>query len=183
MSEKRFGDNTWMEKRPYPGSRLQPFVSAGLLFMALAILVLFSSGDVAVQALVAVVFASIVFSVAVFPQYTEFTGMARTLAGEGVVKAKAGVGLDRFFPLFSLLTMLLAAPLLILFVSPQFFIGALVGIIVGFSFFQIAFTVYVRTWEQSKGVRISRYALVSEDERGRRVVHEYGLRSERSGLG
>ena len=123
---------------------------------------------------------SLVFSVAIFPQYTEFTGIARTLAGEGVVKVKAGNGLDRFFPLFSLFTVLLAAPLLILFVSPQFFIGALVGIIVGFSGFQIAFTVYIRNWEQGNGVRVSRYALVSEDERGRRVVHEYGLRAERS---
>lgn len=172
-----------MEKRPYPGSRLQPFVSAGLLVAALATFVMFSSGDVAVQALVGVVLASLAFSVAIFPQYTEFRGMAGALTSDGVVKAKTGKGWGRFFPLLSLLAVLFAAPLLILFVAPQFFLGAIVGIIVGFSGFQIAFTVYIRNWERGKGVIVSRYALVSKDDKGRRVVLEYGLRAERRRLG
>ncbi len=169
-----------MEKKTYPGSRLQPLVSAGLILAGLATFATFSEGDLAVQTLLLVVFASLVFSVAIFPQYMEFTGMTGALVKEGVAKAKDVKGVRRLFPLFTLLVVLLIAPLLVLFIAPQFFLGALVGIIVGFSGFQLAFTVYIRGWEREKGLKVTRYALVSEDEKGRRTVLEYGLRAERS---
>jgi hypothetical protein len=114
----------------------------------------------------------------------EFKGMVVALERDGVAKAKSVKGLRRFVPLLSLLTMLIFAPILLLAVAPPgLFLGCLMGIIAGFSTFQLAFTFYVRAWGDSKGLRISRYNLVSKDERGKRVVLEYGLRAERAELG
>ena len=170
-----------MEKKPYPGSRVQPFISAGLLVLSLAVFAIFSSGDVVVQALLLVIFASLTFSVAIFPQYTEFTGMAGALVKDGVARAKVTKGIRRFLPLLSLLMVLLVAPILILVVAPPaLFLGSLMGIIAGFAAFQLVFTVYIRNWERVKSLRVSRYQLVSEDERGKRIVTEYGLRAERT---
>jgi len=170
-----------MEKKPYPGSRIQPFVSAGLLMLSLAVFLMFSPGDVVVQALLFVVFASLTFSVAIFPQYTEFMSMADTLVRDGVAKARDVKGLRRLLPLFSLLMVLLVAPILLLVVAPpELFLGSLMGIIAGFTGFQLVFALYVRGWERARGLRVSRYSLVSEDERGYRLVLEYGLRAERT---
>lgn len=170
-----------MEKRPYPGSRVQPFISATLLVLSLAVFAMFSSGDVVVQALLFVIFASLTLSVAIFPQYIEFTGMAGTLVKDGVARAKVTKGIRRFLPLLSLLMVLLVAPILILVAAPPaLFLGSLMGIIAGFAVFQLVFTVYIRNWERVKSLRVSRYQLVSEDERGKRIVTEYGLRTERT---
>jgi hypothetical protein len=181
LSEKRLRKDSWMEKKPYPGSRLQPFISAGLLVMSLLVFLLFSSGEIVVQVLLLVVFASLTFSVAIFPQYIEFTGMAGALVKDGVAKAKVVKGLRRLIPLFSLLLVLLVAPILILVVAPPWlFLGSLMGIIAGFAGFQLGFTLYVRGWERARRLSVSRYSLVSEDERGKRLVLEYGLRAERT---
>ena len=181
MSEKRLRKDSWMEKKPYPGSRLQPFISAGLLLLSLAVLVFFSSGDVVIQALLLIVFASLAFSVAIFPQYMEFTGMAGALVKDGVAKGKVTKGFRRLLPLFSLLVVLFVAPILILLAAPpELFLGSLMGIVVGFAGFQLVFTLYVRGWERARGLSVSRYSLVSEDERGKRLVLEYGLRAERT---
>jgi hypothetical protein len=107
--------------------------------------------------------------------------MTRTLVKEGVAKARVTKGFRRFLPLLSLLVVLIVAPILILIAAPPaLFLGSLMGIIVGFAAFQLAFTVYVRNWERVKSLKVSRYQLISEDERGKRIVLEYGLRAERS---
>jgi hypothetical protein len=181
LSENRLRKDSWVEKKPYPSSRLQSFISAGLLVLSLAAFVMFSSGDVVVQALLLVVFVSLTFSVAIFPKYMEFTGMAGALVTEGVAKARVTKDFRRFLSLFSLLMVLLVAPILILVTAPPaLFLGSLMGIIVGFTSFQLVFTMYIRGWERAKGLRVSRYQLVSEDERGKRLVLEYGLRAERT---
>ena len=179
MDDKRLRRDSWMEKRPFPGGRLQPLVSGLLLVVSLATFVLFSTGDVVVQVLLLVVFASLSFAVGIFPQYSEFTGLSGALVREGAAKAKPGRGMGRYFPFIALLVVLIAAPLLVLFITPQFFLGVLVGVIAGFSGFQLAFTAYVRNWEGEKGLSVSRYALVAEDDRGRQIVLEYGLKAER----
>jgi hypothetical protein len=184
LSDRRLRDESWMEKKTYPGTRMQPFISAGLMLLALTVFAMFASGDVVVQALFLVLFASLTFSVAIFPQYMEFRGMVGGLERDGVAKAKVLKGVRRFIPLLSLLTVLVFAPILLFVAAPPgLFLGCLMGIIVGFSAFQLSFTLYVRTWGNSKGLRISRYNLVSKDERGKRVVLEYGLKAERAGLG
>lgn len=173
-----------MEKKPYPGGRFQPFLSASLLLLSLAVFAMFAVGDVVVQALFLVIFASLTFCVAIFPQYMEFKGMMAALERDGIAKAKAVTGLRKYIPLASLLTVLIFAPILLFIAAPPgLFLGCLMGIVAGFSAFQLAFTFYVRAWGNSKGLRISRYNLVSKDERGKRVVLEYGLRAERAGLG
>ncbi|HIH89107.1 TPA: hypothetical protein HA344_07870 [Candidatus Bathyarchaeota archaeon] len=169
-----------MEKKPYPGSRLQPIFSVALLVLSLVIFTFFAAGNFVIQTLLLVVLASLTFSVAIFPQYIEFSGMAGALVREGTAKARAGKGVRRFAPLLSLLVVLIVAPILILVAAPDFLMGSLMGIIVGFSGFQLAFTLYVRGWERAHGLRLSRYSLISEDERGKRVVIEYGLRAERT---
>jgi hypothetical protein len=184
LSDRRLRDVSWIEKKPYPGSRVQPFLSTGLMIIALIIFVMFAIKDAVVQELFLFIFASLTFSVAIFPQYLEFKGMVGALEREGIAKAKQLKGVRRFIPLLSLLVVLIFAPVLLLFAAPPFlFLGCLMGIIVGFSAFQLVFTLYVRAWGISKGLRVSRYNLVSKDERGKRVVLEYGLRAERVGLG
>jgi hypothetical protein len=181
LSDKTLRKDYWMEKKPYPGSSLQPFVSAGLLVLSLVVFVMFSTGDVVVQALLLIVFASLTFSVTFIPQHLEFTAMADILMKDGIAKAIVTKGLRRFLPLFSLLVVLLVAPILILMaVPPKLFLGSLMGIIIGFTGFQLVFTLYLRGWEKAKGLKVSRYSLISEDERGKRLVIEYGLRAERT---
>jgi hypothetical protein len=173
-----------MEKKPYPGGRFQPVLSALVLLLSLALFSMYATGDVVVQALFLVIFASLTFCVAIFPQYMEFKGMVGALEREKVAKAKTVKGVRRFIPLISLLVVLILAPVLLLIAAPPgIFLGCLMGIIAGFSAFQLAFTAYVRAWGDSKGLKISRYNLVSKDERGKRVVLEYGLRAERAELG
>jgi archaellum biogenesis protein FlaJ (TadC family) len=180
LAEKKLKRESWMEKKPYPGSSLQPIFSAVLLVLSLVIFAFFANGGFVIQTLLLVVLASLTFSVAIFPQYIEFSGMAGALVREGSAKARVGKGIRRFVPLLSLLVVLTVAPVLILVAAPGFFMGSLMGIVVGFSGFQFAFTLYVRGWERAHGLRLSRYSLVSEDERGKRVVLEYGLRAERT---
>jgi hypothetical protein len=180
LSRGKIPRESWMETKPYPGSRYQLLVSAALLLVSLTVFLVFARGNVAVQALLLLVLASLTFSVAIFPQYNEFTGMADVLVKYGLAKARVTKGLNRYTPLLSLLIILVVAPLLILFVAPpELVLGSLMGIIAGFAGFQLTFTLYVRNWERTHGIKVCRYSLVSEDEHGKRITHEYGLRAER----
>jgi len=184
LADRRLRDVSWMEKKPYPGGRFQPVLSASVLLLSLALFAMYATGDVIVHALFLVIFASLTFCVAIFPQYMEFKGMTAALENDKMAKAKTVKGMLRFIPLISLLVVLVLAPVLLLIAAPPgVFLGCLMGIITGFSAFQLVFTAYVRLWGDSKGLKISRYNLVSKDERGKRVVLEYGLRAERAGLG
>jgi hypothetical protein len=180
LSRGKIPKESWMETRPYPGSRYQPLVSTALLLVSLAVFLVFAKGNIAVQALLLLVFASLTFSVAIFPQHNEFTRMADVVVKDGLAKARVTKGVNKYTPLLSLLVVLVIAPLLILFIAPpELVLGSLMGIIAGFAGFQLAFTLYVRNWERTHGIKVCRYSLVSEDEHGKRVTHEYGLKAER----
>jgi len=167
-----------MEMRPYPGSRYQPIVSTILLILSASLFLTSTSADFALNAALFVIFASLTFSVAIFPQYTEFSVMRGDLVKNGAAKSRVSKGLGRLMPLFSLLFVLVVAPILLILVAPPgLFLGAVTGIIAGFSGFQLAFTVYIGRWSKARGLRLSRYTLFSS-EGGKRLVVEYGLRAE-----
>jgi len=167
-----------MEMRPFPGSRYQPIVSAILLLLSASLFLTSTTADFALNAVLFIIFASLTFSVAIFPQYMEFSVMSGDLVKNGAAKSRGGRGLGRLLPLFSLLFIIVVTPILLILIAPPgLFLGAVTGIITGFSGFQLAFTVYIGRWSKARGLRLSRYTLFSSEE-GKRLVVEYGLRAE-----
>jgi membrane protein implicated in regulation of membrane protease activity len=168
-----------METRPYPGSRYQHIVSAILLILSASLFSTSSMADFPLNAAFFLIFSSLTLSVAIFPQYQEFSAMRGDLVKNGVAKSRIGKGLSRFMPLVALLVVLILAPVVLILVAPPgLFLGAVTGMIAGFAGFQLVFTLYVSRWGRARGLRLSRYSLYSEDGEGKRLVVEYGLRAE-----
>ncbi len=178
MSEKNLKKGTWIETREYPGSHLQPIMSTVMALLALAVFLLFSTGDIATSAAFFLLFALLTFSVAIFPQYLEFSGMSRDLVARGMAKAQRQRGIKSVMPIVALLSVLLVLPIVMIIIAPPFlFWGSITGIVAGFASFQLVFTLYVRRWSWSRGLKVSRYSMVSRNEVGKRVVTEYGLKA------
>jgi len=178
LSEKNLKKNSWIETSDYPGSHLQPILSAVMAFLALALFLLFLTGDVATSAAFFFIFASLTFSVAIFPQYLEFSGMSSDLVAQGMAKARRQRGIRRVVPIIALLSVLFVLPIVMVLIAPPFlFWGSLTGIVVGFASFQLVFTFYVRRWSWNRGLKLSRYSMVSRNEEGKQVVLEYGLKA------
>jgi len=178
LSEKNPEENSWIETREYPGSRLQPILSAVMVLLALALFFLFLSGDVTFSAAIFFIFASLTFGVAILPQYLEFSGMSSDLAAQGMARARRHRGIKFVIPIAALLSVLFVLPIAMVLIAPPFlFWDALTGIVAGFASFQLVFTLYVRRWSRSRGLKVSRYSMVSRNEGGKRVVTEYGLKA------
>jgi hypothetical protein len=172
--------DTWVETRTYPGSRYQAIFSIILLTVSLLAFLFLSSVDNLSEIIFFLFFVMLTFSVMAFPQYREFSGMAKDLEIKGVAKANNRAGIQRLLPLFAFLSILFIVPVLMLFLVPpsQFFVS-IIGIITGFALFQLFFVLYVKRWEKKHNLTVKRYTLLNYDDQDRRVILEYGLRVER----
>jgi hypothetical protein len=151
-----------------------------MVFLALAIFLLFSTRDIVTSAASFLLFALLTFSVAILPQYLEFSEMSSDLVAQGMAKARRQRGIKLIMPIVALLSVLFVLPIVMVLIAPPFlFWGALTGIVEGFASFQLVFTLYVRRWSWSRGLKVSRYSMVSSNEGGKRVVIEYGLKAVR----
>jgi hypothetical protein len=151
-----------------------------MAFLALTVFLLFSTGDIATSAASFLFFALLTFIVAIFPQYLEFFGMSRDLVAHGMAKAQQLRGIKSVMSILALLSVLLVLPIVMIIIAPPFlFWGSITGIVAGFASFQLVFTLYVRLWSRSRGLKVSRYSMVSSNERGKRIVIEYGLKAVR----
>jgi len=169
-------ESSWKEKKPYPRSWGKLIIFAVVLACSLVVFDLFTGVDASLQELFAVILASLSFSVALFPQYIEFSVVVGVLVREKSVKVKEPTGFRRLIPLGSTLSVLLFAPILLIIAAPPtLLVGCLVGVYAGFSCGQLAFSLYMKLWERSRGLHVLRYFLVAKDERGKRTVLERGL--------
>ncbi len=180
LSEKTPKNDSWIETREYPGSRLQLIPFLVMMILAVVFFLLFSKGEISISAAFFLIFASLTFSVAVFPQYLEFSGMSGALVAQGMAKARRQKGLRRFIPPVTSSSVLLVLQVVLVFIAPpSLFWGSLTGIMAGFASSRLVFTLYVRYWSRSRGLKVSSYSMASRNEHGSRVVLEYGLKAVR----
>jgi hypothetical protein len=178
MSQQTVKKDSWIESHEYPSSRTQIIISVVLLILTLAAFLTFSTGEPSISTSFYEIFASLSFSVIIFPYYFEFSGISSELASQRMVKIKIHSGLERFMPTLSLVSIFLLLPLIMVFIAPStLFWSSITGIITGFAIQRLTFFLYMKNWSKIKGLQITRYNIVTRNELGKRVIIEHGLKA------
>jgi len=181
----RMRKETHVETSGFPGWRYQiPLSGTMLVLSSVTFALLFDLEYALEEVLPTVVAACLSFIIVGLPQFLEFRKISKELTSLGISRklrdpskkelVKVGLGVV-------ILTMIVLGPLFLsFFAPPSIWLGSVLGMMIGLSSSQIIFTLYIRRWEGVHGVKLSRFTIWLRDERNRKVVIEYGVRSERS---
>jgi hypothetical protein len=178
LSQKTRNKDSWIESQEYPGSGTQIIVSVVVLILATVGFINFSTGDNSISTAFFAIFASLTFSILIFPHYLEFSGISAELVSQGMTKIKTLNGIYRFMPILSLISIFLVLPLMIVLIAPSaLFWSSITGIIAGFAIQRLTFLIYVKNWSRNKGLKVTRYSVVTRNELGKRLILERGFKT------
>ncbi len=118
------------------------------------------------------------------PRFLEFKKISKKIRNSGISRNTGKYGQKELL-IASIgvvfFTFAILGPFILAFVAPPtVWLGAVLGMVAGISGSQLAFASYTMRWEKINLVKLYRYTVWFRDERNRRVVTEYGVRSERS---
>jgi hypothetical protein len=174
-------DQGIMEVVEYPAPRLQLAVSSVVLLISLILLVrVFIRGSTlqgGASLLVSFAF-TLIFLCA--PQLREFTEVVRAVGeGRAYVKRVSGQRVPRvWLEALFLLSVVVGPFALSAFLPPDTWFSVVLGVTTGFSVSQIGFILYVRRWEKMNEVKLEKYRVTLDRDKGRLVV-ERGVRARR----
>jgi len=180
----RMREKTYVETSGFPGWRYQiPLSGAVFVFSSMTLALLSGSEHAPEEVVPALVAVCLSFIIVGLPQFLEFRRISQEIVSSGISR-KSGdpTGRDQVrvgLGVVVLFMMVLGPLFLSFFVPPLIWFGSVLGMIIGLSSSQITFSLYVRRWEKAHGVKLSRFTVWLRDERNRKVVIEYGVRSER----
>jgi hypothetical protein len=169
----------------FPCWRFQIFLYAATFTLSLITFALFFEPEYAFEETTsALSIACLSVLVLGLPSFLEFRRISKGILNSGTLKNTGQrtrkelliVGLRVVF--FSIAIL---GPFILAFITaPTVWMGAVLGMIAGMSGSQLAFALYTQRWEKINNIKLYRYTVWFRDERNRKIVTEYGVRSERS---
>lgn len=179
MSQTFSKKDSWIESREYPESQNQVIISVLIFILAAAAFINFSTADTSISTTFYAIFASLAFSIIIFPHYLEFSAISGELASQGMAKMKPLKGLSRFMPMLSLALIFLVLPIMIMLITPTLIWSSITGIITGFAIQRLTFFIFIKNWSRSRHLEVTRYNIRAKNELGKHIVLEHGLKAEK----
>lgn len=173
---------TFIETKHFPGWRHQLLVSGIVFVLSCTIFALLFDLNYAIEeGITFFISCSIVFLIAGLPHILDFYRIQKQLLREGqITKQNHSYNVFRIGLRITFFVLMMFGPFVLLyFVPPAAWFGSLLGIIIGLSASQFFFTLYVRQWEKTHNIKLKRFNVWSYDEKKRKVILRYGVRSEK----
>ncbi len=171
-----------IESGSYPASRNQTPLSVAVILISIIVFAMRFSSATYLQGLSSIVLACVlVFLFLGAPQILGFNKIREGVMENGVYvtgTGARGTG-TRFFMLIAFFLLVTLGPFILSAVlSPPVWLGAVLGMIMGFSVAQLTIIYYVGDWEKKSGLKLESYQIWVYDAQNRVKVIERGVRKK-----
>jgi len=175
--------NTYTDIRRFPCEKFQTFLYAATFTLSLITFALFFEPEYAFEETIpALSIACLSFLALGLPRFIEFRKISTSIQDSDVLRNPGQHGRRELLIIglgVAFFSLAILGPFILAFITtPAVWMGAVLGMIAGMSSSQLAFALYTQRWEKNNHVKLYRYVVWFRDERNRKTVIEYGVRSE-----
>ena len=181
MPSQNYQSERFVEAKRYPSTDVQaPFSLAILVISMMVYFMKLDSNIMMMETLFLSSSAFIVFLIIGFPQVLIFRKIVKSFEnGENNFVLKDGFSsLINTLSIFFLVLVIIGPFILSSFISPAEWFGSVLGIIIGFSLYQLLFPIYVKRWEKNKCLQLEYYEIWAYNVDNKKVVFESGVREK-----
>jgi hypothetical protein len=181
LPSQKFQSERFVEARRYPSTDVQTPLSSAILLIAIIVYAMkFDSRVAIMETFFLFASASIVLLTLGLPQILRFNDIIKSLESKNnyLIEKKSFTIFSNTLSILFLALLVIGPFLLSSIVSPAEWFGSVLGLIIGFSLYQLVYPVYVRRWEKNKGLQLEYYEIWAYNMDNKKVVIERGVREK-----